>query len=114
MAQSSPQPKLDRYIPSWHAASGSDRERRQVGKEVSLVKRIGMVRTTLVVALVVGTPALATHKPAHTVSCKQIKDALASGKTTEDVEKDMKVSAARVKSCTAPSHHKSKETAKHT
>jgi len=81
---------------------------------VSLVKRIGMLRTTLVVALVVGTPALATHKPAHTVSCKQIKDALASGKTTEDVEKDMKVSAARVKSCTAPSHHKSKETAKHT
>ena len=76
------------------------------------MKRIGMLRTTLVVALVVGTPALATHKPAHTVSCKQIKDALASGKTTEDVEKDMNVTAAKVKNCTAPSHKKA--TAKHT
>src|SRR5437762_13691169 len=46
MAQSSPQPKLDRYIPSWHAASGSDRERRQVGKEVSLVKRIEIGRAS--------------------------------------------------------------------
>jgi hypothetical protein len=70
-----------------------------------------MLRTALVAALAVGTPALAAHKPAHTVSCKQIKDALASGKTAEDVQKDMKVTATRVKNCTAPSH---KGKAKHT
>jgi len=37
-----------------------------------------------------------------TVSCKQIKDAIAAGKSEEDVQKDLNVTATRVKSCTAP------------
>jgi len=79
------------------------------------MKRIGMVGAAMMVVAFAGTPALATHKPAHNgVSCKEIKDAMAAGKTAEDVEKDMKVSASRVKSCTAPSHHKGKAAAKHT
>ena len=37
----------------------------------------------------------------HRVSCKQIKDAIAAGKSEEDVAKDLKVSATTVKHCTA-------------
>ena len=78
------------------------------------MQRIGMIGAAMMVLAFGGTPALATHKPAHGVSCKEIKDAMTAGKTAEDVEKDMKVSASRVKSCTAPSHHKGKAAAKHT
>jgi hypothetical protein len=72
------------------------------------LKTIG---TTLLCALtalaLVGSPALAKKK-APSVSCKQIKDAMTAGKTAEEVEKDLNVSASRVKSCTTPStkHHK--------
>jgi len=74
------------------------------------LKTIG---TTLLCALtalaLVGSPALAAKKKAPSVSCKQIKDAMTAGKTAEEVEKDLNVSASRVKSCTTPStkHHKS-------
>jgi len=77
------------------------------------VKRIG-VMMVLATAVLVGSPALAAHKRAS-VSCKQIKDAIAAGKSEEDVQKDLKVSAARVKSCTAPAPAKrGKKSAKKT
>jgi hypothetical protein len=59
-------------------------------------------------ASLVGSPALAAGHPAHHgVACKQIKEALDSGKSADDVAKDLKVSASRVKDvaakgCTAP------------
>ena len=57
----------------------------------------------LVLAALVASPALAHKRPArHGVTCKQIKEAVAAGKTTEDVAKDLKVTGARVKACTAP------------
>ena len=65
-------------------------------------------------AVLLGSPAWASkHASKPTVSCKQIKDAMASGKTADEVEKDMNVSASRVKSCTTPSKHHHK-TAKKT
>ncbi|TMA70645.1 MAG: hypothetical protein E6J69_01800 [Deltaproteobacteria bacterium] len=77
------------------------------------MKRIG-VMMVLATAVLVGSPALAAHKRAS-VSCKQIKDAIAAGKSEEDVQKDLKVSAARVKSCTAPAPAKrGKKSAKKT
>ena len=78
------------------------------------MRRIGMVGAAMMVVAFAGTPALAHKSTSPKVSCKEIKDAMAAGKTAEDVEKDMKVSASRVKSCTAPAHHKGKATAKHT
>jgi len=83
------------------------------------VKRIGSGLLALIAAAsLVGSPALATKRPAHhTVTCKQIKDALDSGKSADDVAKDLKVSAARVKGvetkgCTAPAaRHGKKGTA---
>jgi len=69
------------------------------------MRRISAGLVALLAAVSLGVvPAGATtakHK-AHTprVSCKQIKDAIASGKSAEDVAKELKVSAGRVKSCT--------------
>ncbi len=78
------------------------------------MKRIGVMVAVLTTAVLVGSPALAAHKR-QTVSCKQIKDAIAAGKSEEDVQKDLKVSAARVKSCTAPAPAKhGKKSAKKT
>jgi hypothetical protein len=73
------------------------------------LKTIGItVLSALTVLALVGSPALAAKKKAPAVSCKQIKDAMTSGKTAEEVQKDLNVSAARVKGCTTPStkHHK--------
>ena len=73
------------------------------------MKRIWPAITcALAVAALAGSPAIAAKKGAHGPTCKQIKDAIASGKTADDVAKDMNVSAARVKSCTAPvaKHHR--------
>jgi hypothetical protein len=88
-----------------------DTRARQKGGEL-LVKGIGLAVSVLATAVLLGSPALAT-KHHSTVSCKQIKDAIASGKSADEVAKDMKVSSSRVKSCTAPpaKHHK-KGTAK--
>ena len=73
------------------------------------MKTIGWTVLSALTALaLVGSPAFATKHKAPSVSCKQIKDAMASGKTAEEVEKDLKVSASHVKNCTEPStkHHK--------
>ena len=67
----------------------------------------------LATAVFVASPAMATTKPAkHTVSCKQIKDAIAAGKSADEVAKDLKTTDAHVKSCTTPSakHHSSHHT----
>jgi hypothetical protein len=67
------------------------------------VKRTGLALVSLLAAAVlVGSPALAAHKAHHsTASCTKIKEAMAGGKTAEDVQKEMKVSAETVKHCTA-------------
>jgi hypothetical protein len=54
-------------------------------------------------------------KTTHKVSCKQIKEALASGKSAEEVATDLKTSVSRVNSCSkssAKKSHKSTSTAK--
>ena len=78
------------------------------------MKRTGLALISLLAAAVlVGSPALAARKGAHhaTVPCSKIKDAIAAGKTPEDVAKEMNVSAARVKSCTAPPKSSGKKAA---
>ena len=68
------------------------------------MKRTGLALVSLLAAgVLVGSPALAAKKKAHhpAVPCSKIKDAIASGKSAEDVQKEMNVSAERVKSCTA-------------
>ena len=73
------------------------------------MKRIGLAAVSVLTAVaLMGSPAFATKKKAPSVSCQQIKDAMASGKTAEEVEKDLNVSSSRVKGCTTPSkkHHK--------
>jgi hypothetical protein len=68
---------------------------------------IALASVLAIVALGSGPAAAAKHRTRHTVSCQQIKDALASGKSEEDVEKDLHVTEARMKQCTAPAkaHH---------
>jgi len=59
--------------------------------------------SVLAIAALGASPAAAVkHRTHRTVSCQQIKDALASGKSEEDVEKDLHVTEARMKQCTAP------------
>ena len=73
------------------------------------MKRIGLGLVSVLAAVAVaGSPALAKHAAKPAVSCKEIKDAMAAGKSADDVAKDMNVSSARVKSCTAPAakHHR--------
>ncbi len=71
------------------------------------MKRIGLtLMSVLVMMAVVGSPVWAAKKKATGPSCKQIKDAMASGKTADEVEKDLNVTAARVKSCTTPAKHR--------
>ena len=76
------------------------------------MKRIGLTMVAVLgAAVLAGTPALAAKR--HTVSCKAIKDAIASGKSADDVAKELKTSATRVKNCTAPAtpHKKSSKKA---
>jgi hypothetical protein len=61
------------------------------------------------------SPAVGKRKGHATgPTCKQIKAAVDAGESPEDVAKDLKVSTARVKHCTAPApakrtmHRKSK------
>ena len=64
-----------------------------------------------VIALAVAAaPASAVTKKhtQHHVTCKQIKDAIDGGKSSEDVQKDMHVTSARVKACTTTEKVKSK------
>jgi hypothetical protein len=72
------------------------------------VKRTGLALGALLAATVLVGSAAAAHKR-HVVPCAKIKDAIAAGKTAEDVEKDLNVSAARVKSCTAAPKSSSKK-----
>ena len=73
------------------------------------MKQIGLALVSLLAtAVLVGSPALAAHKR-HVVPCAKIKDAIAAGKTADDVEKELNVSAARVKSCTAAPSKASKK-----
>jgi hypothetical protein len=68
--------------------------------------------TTAVAALTLlafaGAPAFATtaKHTHHKVSCKQIKEAIDGGKSAEDVQKELHVSASRVKQCTTPTAKK--------
>ena len=74
------------------------------------MKRIGIALVSaFAVAALAASPAFAAKKAAHKVSCKEIKAAVDSGKTPDEVSKDMNVSAKTVKNCTTPStkHHKS-------
>jgi hypothetical protein len=75
------------------------------------VKRNGLaILSLLVAAALVAAPAVHAKKQAHHgVSCKQIKDAMASGKSADDVVKDMKTTQAHVKSCTTPTQHHAKK-----
>ncbi len=72
------------------------------------MKTIGLTVLSALTALaLVASPALATKKKASGPTCAQIKDAMKSGKTAEEVEKDLNTTAAKVKNCTAPAkHHK--------
>jgi len=72
------------------------------------LKTIGLALVCALTALaLVVSPAVAAKKKASGPTCAQIKDAMKSGKTSEEVEKDLNVTAARVKGCTAPAkHHK--------
>jgi len=72
------------------------------------LKTIGLSLLCALTALaLVTSPALAAKKKASGPTCTQIREAMKSGKTAEEVEKDLNVTAARVKGCTAPAkHHK--------
>ena len=64
-----------------------------------------LVRGFLMLAAVstlAASPVLAKSPMKHkAATCKQIQAAIASGKSADAVQKELKVSAARVKHCTA-------------
>lgn len=75
------------------------------------VKKIGIIFLSVMAGVMIAVSPVAAkgHKMAAKpkVTCKQIKDAIAGGKSADDAAKDLSVSAARVKSCTtAPKKHK--------
>ena len=78
------------------------------------MRRISVGLLSLVAAMMLAaSPVVA--KTQHKVSCKQIKEALASGKSAEEVATDLKTSVSRVNQCSKPSakkSHKSTSTAK--
>jgi Tfp pilus assembly protein FimT len=67
-----------------------------------------MAITAISLLAVAGAPAFATtaKHTRHHVTCKQINSAIDGGKSSEDVQKDLHVTAARVKSCTTPTAKK--------
>jgi hypothetical protein len=69
-----------------------------------------MAITAISLLAVAGAPAFATtaKHTKHHVTCKQIKDALDGGKSSEDVQKDLHVTEARVKACTTSTAKKAK------
>src|SRR6185295_10613601 len=74
---------------------------RKGGEET--MKTMIVLACALALAAIGARPvAAATKHKHHTVTCQQIKDAISSGKSAEDVQKDMHVTEARVKQCTAP------------
>ena len=73
------------------------------------MKRITVGLLSLATAMMlVASPAGA--KTSHKVSCKQIKEALASGKSAEDVAADLKTSVSHVNQCSKSSSKKSHKT----
>lgn len=81
------------------------------------MKRMIVMAMSLVAAtmLVVSPVAAKKHGAKHTgPTCKQIKEAMAGGKSADDVQKDMHVTAGRVKDCTAAPKHRAKKSAKKT
>jgi hypothetical protein len=68
-----------------------------------------MFASALAVTLLIGTPAMATH---HRSSCTKIDRAIASGKSADEVAKELKVPVARVNGC-ATRATKSQGTANH-
>jgi hypothetical protein len=78
------------------------------------VRSNALLMAVLATAAFVASPAMAAKKTAkHTVSCKQIKEAIAGGKSADEVAKDLKTTDAHVKSCTSPTakHHGGKHAA---
>jgi Tfp pilus assembly protein FimT len=76
-----------------------------------MMKRVmTMAIAAISLIAVAGAPAFATtaKHTKHKVSCKQIKEALDGGKSSEDVQKDLHVTAERVKSCTSSTAKKTK------
>lgn len=67
-----------------------------------------MAITAISLLAVAGAPAFATtaKHTTHHVTCKQINKAIDGGKSSEDVQKDLHVTAAHVKSCTTPTAKK--------
>ena len=72
-----------------------------------------LIAMTVALGLLGAGPVLAkTAKKTHTVPCKQIKEAIAGGKSEDDVVKELHTTAAHVKHCTAPpapKHHAAKK-----
>ena len=75
---------------------------------------VGLLALLAAGLLVAAPVSAATRRAARHAgpTCKQIKDAIASGKSADDVAKEMKVSATRVKNCTEPAPHAKKSTKK--
>jgi hypothetical protein len=48
--------------------------------------------------------AKGVHHRHSAATCEKVKNEIAAGKSPEDVAKDMKISSARVRSCTNPKH----------
>ena len=65
-----------------------------------------LLMAVLATTVFVVAPATAKKKAAkHSVSCKQINEAIAGGKSAEEVAKDLKTTDAHVKSCATPTKH---------
>ena len=78
------------------------------------MKRTITFVSVLALAALAAGPAVATtakHQTHHSVTCQRIKDAIAAGKTTDEVEKEMHTTAARVKQCTTPAPAHAKQAA---
>ena len=78
------------------------------------MRKITVGLLSLVAAMMLAaSPAAA--KTTHKVSCKKVKEALASGKSAEDVATELKTTVAHVNHCSNPSakkSHKGASTAK--
>ncbi len=73
------------------------------------MKRMSMMVLAMAMAAVVASPVLAKGHKKHVVSCEQIRDAIAAGKTPDEVRKELKVSKKKVKNCTKTSAPKTKK-----
>ena len=79
------------------------------------MKKVITFASVLALAALTAGPAAATtakHRVHHTgATCQRIKDAIAAGKTSDEVEKEMHTTAARVKQCTTPTPAHAKQQA---